>query len=192
MTRAAVGFRVHSGWAAAVTLSGTQRSPEIVDRRRVELCEASIRGSKQPYHAAEALPPRDAEALIGRCRASTASLARRGMEEIRRAHPIAACGVLMASGRPLPDLAGILASHALIHTAEGEFFRNAIAETARELKLPVRAVKERELLQVCGAELGLSPAALAERLAAWGRAVGPPWRQDEKFAALAAWLVLSH
>jgi len=31
--------------------------------------------------------------------------------------------LLLASGRPLPKLETILASHALIHTADGEHFR---------------------------------------------------------------------
>jgi hypothetical protein len=186
MTQAAVGFRVHSGWAAAVIVAGSKSSPLVVDRRRIELTD----GLKQPYHAAKQLPLTAAESLIERCRESARLWARRGLDEIMRAHPIGACGILLAAGRPLPELAAILASHALLHTAEGEFFRQAIIEVSRELGLAVRAVKERELLDVCAAELKLSPDKLRERLAEWGRALGPPWRHDEKYAALAAWLSL--
>lgn len=187
MAQATLGLRVHSGWAAAVTLAGAAGSPEVVDRRRIELADGV---PKQPYHAAENLPLPKAEALLARCREATWSQARRALEEIRRAHSIRACAVLQAAGRALPDLAGILASHALIHTAEGVFYREALAETAGELKLKVRAIRERELAAICAAELKLAPTALEERLAGWGRALGPPWRQDEKFAALAAWLLL--
>ena len=45
---------------------------------------------------------------------------------------IAAFGVL-ASGRTLPALEQILASHPMVHTAEGEFFRKAIREACREI-----------------------------------------------------------
>ena len=190
MTQAAVGFRVHSGWAAAVTVAGSKNSPVVVDRRRLELADGAP-GSKQPYHAAEDLPLAAAETLIGRCRKSTWLLARRGLAEIMSAHPVGACGLLLAAGRPLPELPGILASHALIHTAEGQFFRQAIADVSRERGLPVRVVRERELLDVCLAELELSPDKLQHRLANWGRVLGPPWRQDEKYAALAAWLALA-
>jgi hypothetical protein len=189
MKQSAVGFRVHSGWAAAVTLTGPQTSPVVEDRRRIELADGTP-GSKQPYHAAEPLRLAEAEALLERCRKSTWNLARQGLDEIRSAHSIGACGMLLAGGRPLPELDRILASHALIHTAEGEFFRQAIIEVSRELGLPVRAVKERELLDTCAAELKLSPTELQQRLADWGRAMGPPWRQDEKYAALVAWLAL--
>jgi len=185
-----VGFRVHSGWAAAVTLSGPQTSPIVEDRRRIELADGTP-GSKQPYHAGEPLPLAEAEALIERCRRSTWNLARQGLDEIRSAHSIGACGVLLAGGRPLPELSRILASHALIHTAEGEFFRQAIKGVSLELGLAVRAVKERELVDTCCVELRISPTELLERLAEWGRAMGPPWRQDEKYAALVAWLAMA-
>jgi hypothetical protein len=165
--------------------------PAVLDRRRLEISDPAIPGSKQPYHTAGKLPAIQAAALIDRCRKSTWSLAYRGIEEICRTHEVARCGLLFAAGRPLPPLDAILASHALIHAAEGEFFRNAIQEASRDLAVPVRTVKEKELLDVCSRELVLSPAELSQRLADWGRALGPPWRQDQKYAALAAWLALT-
>jgi hypothetical protein len=106
-------------------------------------------------------------------------------------HRIVGCGLLQASGRALPDLAGILASHALIHTAEGQMFRDLLAEAGRYHALPIIEVRERELMARCTADLGLSAEQIARRLAELGRALGPPWRQDEKLATLAAWLALA-
>jgi hypothetical protein len=191
MTQAAIGFRVHSGWAAAVTVAGSAESPQVLDRRVIILADAKIKGSKQPFHAAERLPGMEAEALIGRCRRSTWALARRGLNEIGQGREIGACGMLIASGRALPELAAILASHALIHTAEGEFFRDAIAAACRQRRLPIERIRERELFDGCAARLKLSRAEIDERLSDWGKLLGPPWRQDEKFAALAAWLALT-
>lgn len=190
MAQAAIGFRVHSGWAAAVVVGEREGAPAVLDRRRIEIADAKFPGSKQPYHAAEGLPMKQAAALIDRCRKSTWSLAREGVEELCRAHDVGWCGMLTAAGHRLPDLAAILASHALIHTAEGEFFRRAIADASQERKLAVRPVKEKDLLETCARELGLAAAALRQRLTDWGRELGPPWTQDEKFATLAAWLVL--
>lgn len=191
MAQAVIGFRVHSGWAAAVVLAGAAGAPAVVDRRRIELADAKFRGSKQPYHAAEALPIKQAAALIDRCQKSTWSLARRELEEAARGYELVGCGMLQAAGRPLPELAAILASHALIHTAEGEFFRRAIAEACRERGLAVRGVKEKELMDMCARELRLALPDLRQQLADWGRALGPPWTQDEKYAALAAWLAFT-
>jgi hypothetical protein len=45
-----LGFRVHSGWAAVVAVTGPASSPTVVDRRGIELAEPAIRGSLQPFH----------------------------------------------------------------------------------------------------------------------------------------------
>src|SRR2546427_462540 len=48
---ATLGFRVKSGWAAAVLLAGPVESPQLIDRRIVQLCDPTVPQSKQPYHA---------------------------------------------------------------------------------------------------------------------------------------------
>src|SRR5271157_1757629 len=139
---AALGFRVHSGWAAAVIVAGDLSSPNVVDRRRIEIADPELPGSKQPYHAAERLALNEADRLLQRCANSSASLAKKAVgdcldEARRRGHNVFACGILLSSGRPLPGVAAILASHALIHTAEGEFFRNLLIDASRHHELPV-------------------------------------------------------
>jgi hypothetical protein len=48
---AALGFRVKSGWATTVLVGGSIESPQILDRRIIELCGAAIPKSRQPRHA---------------------------------------------------------------------------------------------------------------------------------------------
>ena len=48
----ALGLRVKSGWAAAVLLTGTARSPQLCDVRRIELSDPQDPETRQPYHAA--------------------------------------------------------------------------------------------------------------------------------------------
>jgi hypothetical protein len=45
---AALGFRVKSGWATTVLVGGSIESPQILDRRIIELCGAAIPKSRQP------------------------------------------------------------------------------------------------------------------------------------------------
>jgi hypothetical protein len=97
---------------------------------------------------------------------------------------IIGASVLLAAGRELPALPRILASHALIHTAEGEFFRDAFRRACAKLDVPLYAVRERELAVV-------APAAWQQRISEVGKEIGPPWTQDQKLAALGACLVLS-
>lgn len=188
----ALGLRSHSGWATLVALKGPVESPTVLLRRRIELARKLPR---QPFHAAEGRPFKEAEALIHRSTDEARTLASRALgqavaELSGGGEASSGCGLLLAAGRPLPALAQILASHALIHAAEGELYRDALRDASREYGLRLIEVKERDLLELAPRALGLPTAALNQRLAEWGRALGPPWRQDEKRAALVAWLAL--
>jgi hypothetical protein len=103
----------------------------------------------------------------------------------------AGCGIILGSGRALPGLEAILKSHALIHTAEGEFFRNELVEACKHCGLPVLGVKEKELFEHGAAKLGTAKGELERRVQEMGKTIGPPWTQDQKYAALVAWMVLA-
>jgi hypothetical protein len=196
---AAIGFRAHSGWAAAVALAPAGAipldAPAAIMRRRIEMADRGAPLPSQPYHAAVGLDIREAEQHVANCAARAAVLATnalRGMvEDLRQlGHRTAGCGLLLASGRTLPPLEGILASHPLLHTAEGELFREALRTACRECGLPIVTVKERELFQRAAVDLDLSAERIERHVAAMGKGLGPPWRQDQKLAAVAAWLAL--
>src|SRR5438067_12073715 len=143
----ALGLRAHSGWAAVVALAGPASAPRVIARQRLEFADPKLAYSKQPYHAAAERSLAEAEKLIAQCMQSSADLAFLGMrgivDELKAAGAqVSACGLLLGSGRPLPELAGILKSHALIHTAEGELFRNVLSEAAERLGMRVIGVKE--------------------------------------------------
>lgn len=193
---AALGCRSHSGWAALVTLAGPADSPQVIDRRRIEICDARIRGSKQPYHAAEPMQFSDAEAFLERCTKSTSRLAadalRAAVEDLRAlGYKAASFGITLGSGRALPALKAVLASHALIHTAEGEFYRDELRKAARHCGLAVTGVKERDLYEHASVHFHMPLGQLERRVADLGKPLGPPWSQDQKCAALVAWLALS-
>jgi hypothetical protein len=194
--KAALGFRSHSGWACAILLAGPKDKPSILERRRVTLCDPSIHGSKQPFHEAEPMAFSRAEAFIKQCAQSSDVLARQDLKSLANAAEasgveIVACGLTTASGRPLPDLRSILASHSLIHAAEGEFYRDALARACERMGIKVSRVKEREVADWTAARLNLTETVLKARLAGWGKALGPPWTADEKLATMAAWLALA-
>jgi hypothetical protein len=193
--RATIGLRAHSGWAALVAVAGPLSSPEVLARRRIEIADPGIRGSKQPFHAAEPLEFPDAEKFLERCSASTQRLAREAlqaaMDGLRdKRCDVAGCGIILGSGRTLPALQAILASHALIHTAEGEFYRNALVEASEHCGIPVLGVKEKELYQRGASQLRIPVSELERRVAELGKPMGAPWTQDQKYAALVAWMAL--
>jgi hypothetical protein len=180
--RTALGFRAHSGWAAMVAVAGTIDAPQVLMRRRIVIADPELPGSRQPYHAAAELPFSKAEELVRNAIESSRGLALEAMSAAIKAqkHEVAGCGVLGGSGKALPALDRILASHALIHTAEGEMFRDAITWAARELRLPVAILREKTI-----------EATALKRIASLGKLIGPPWTQDQKYATLAALAALA-
>jgi hypothetical protein len=193
---AALGFRPHSGWASLVAVCGPSNAPKVLERKRIELADPAIRGSVQPYHAAEQMEFKAAERFLQGRLDSSERLARDAIKTtidklLQLGYRVKACGLVRSSARPLPALASVLASHALIHTAEGEMFRDALTRASTHFGFPVLGVKERELLECCAADLRIPAREIEGRLAELGRALGPPWRQDEKFATLVAWLALA-
>jgi hypothetical protein len=192
---AAVGFRAHSGWAAAVALAGSPRSPEVIDRRRIALIEPGSPGGVQPYHVARTMDLPKAEEFIKGVIVAidrTALLAVRAFAEAisGRSHAIACCGIVLASGRALPSLESTLRSHAMVHTAEGELYRAAIARAAKNLDLRCVRVPERDLYKLAAKHLRITEPKLKLRVTEMGRALGSPWSADEKCATLVAWLAL--
>jgi hypothetical protein len=193
---AALGFRVHSGWAAAVVLCGPLDAPVVVDRRKIQLVKIFSYTFRQPYHTAEKMQRQDAIKFIRGVQSDAKRLALSALRSLQTDlaevdFKLARSALLLASGRALPALEQILASHALIHTADGELFRDSLRAACARFNLPVQGIREKELFATASKAFGVQPAALKHRIAAFGKSLGPPWSQDEKFAALGAWLSLT-
>ncbi len=184
---AAFGLRAHSGWAVMVAVSGGS----AILRRRIEMIRGPGDPAKQPYHSAEGMELPQAEEFLERTEATAVEMAAAAMKDavatlFREGRRVDRAAVLLGSGKPLPELARILAAHPLIHTAEGVFFRDVLRRACDACGLAVAGIKEREVLERCAAALRIPAAELAARLSAMGKTLGPPWTQDEKLSAAAA------
>jgi hypothetical protein len=184
-TDAALGFRAHTGWAAAVVVA---RPWDVVERRRIVYEPEATRFI---YHRAAEMNCDEAETLIQTARAHSveracaeigalvSTLSERGLSII------AAC-VPGGNSRLPGSLTDILAAHARIHAAEGAFYRDVLADACTQLGLHVRRVPERDLSAIACASLVCSEEDLREWLAAQRKRLGAPWGEDQKLAALAA------
>jgi len=201
MKRAALGFRMHSGWGIMVAIAGDDAGVELLQRRRILITDPDIPGATQPYHFAASIGPGNehrpklglsaAEQHIATCAALSERLAFAAISDaIRelgaRDYRIAGAAVLMASGRALPSLDRILAAHPLIHTAEGEFFRTAVRKACERLNIPLTTIPERELEEYAKTMFGSAASRVRSRIASLGGSIGPPWTKDHKAAALGA------
>jgi hypothetical protein len=196
MKHAAVGFRAHSGWTALVAISLEDgSSPLVLLRQRPHLVKTFTYEFRQPYHSAEKRSPDEARSIISLVRTDARRLAYQAIQSVQTSlheqdYELKRCGLLLASGRPLPALPQILSSHALIHTADGELFREALIHASLRCGIKMFTAKENVLLETASHALHLEADELVHRLTSLGSALGSPWTQDEKFAALVAWLSL--
>ena len=192
MADAALGFRHHTGWAICVGVALVDGEPVVIDRRRIEMVD----DDRDAYHAAA---ERSASAEIGatlidriaRSAADgAASAITTAVDDISAGgHTVVAAGV--PSGRQLPPLASILRSHPLLHTAEGELYRDALVEGADRSRLRVTVAPIKTLLPHAAGVLGETESSITHTLAALGKPLGPPWQKDHRDAALLAWLALA-
>jgi hypothetical protein len=187
---AVVGVADHSGWASLVTVGvDDRRRPIVLDRRRSALVGPDV--PRQPYHAAAGLDGAAAEALVRRVEAAARSGARTALADLAAdvgpGCEVVALTLRSGAGRGLPDsVAGVLASHAAMHAAEGALYRDALAEAASALGLDVVVQARGTTAAEAARALGTDAAGLAVLLGAFGQAVGPPWRKEHREAAAGA------
>ena len=188
--RAALGFSVHIGKAAVVAVGGAADAPEILGKAVLQVATTFEEGAV--FHMGQELPLDEARALI---RDSEVRFTERARDQLavfvaRLGARVVAAGMVAAPPKVLPPLESILKAHPLVHAAEGELYRRVFSEAAAALGAAPERVPADALARRAGAAAGLTPAKLAARLAAMGKASGKPWAADQKQAALAAWIAL--
>ena len=195
MRKAGLGFRVKSGWSAAVVMSGPSSSPHVVLSRRIDLSDPARPETRQPYHAADESKG-ELETDENR------------LEERERAVRIATArsvGGLLAESRErgwMPQRAGLVAgslidpstiSHAHIraHAMDGRLFRVVLEEVVTANELSCFVLAEKTAFEAARKVLRRPEESLKRALTTLGRRIGGPWRGEEKLAALAAWMAIS-
>ena len=196
MKSAALGFRVHSGWTSLIALALENNQPIVLTRQRPHLVATFSYTFRQPYHTAEKMALAEVRTFLEKQRSEARKLALEALrsaqtEVMQQGYKLTRAALLLASGRPLPELPKILASHSIIHTADGEFFREALLHACSRANLPITKIKDRELLATASKSLRRNPAALTRFITDLGKPLGSPWTQDEKLATLAAWVSLA-
>lgn len=183
-----LGFRVKSGWAAAVLLSNSRKSPTVVDSCVVELANPDIAHARQPYHAGFGTAQTNTSKVEGLVR-GIERFSRRAVqaliEEYREHTRVRSAAVIVAS---LTDPASIANQHMRAHASEGKLFRDVLVDALERCDIKVRVVREREVYELLGKRLHCSVTRAKGHVAALGAEVGR-WRAEQKVAAAGAWLV---
>lgn len=195
MTRAAkllaLGFRVKSGFAVGVAVSGAHASPSPAARCNLELSDPRVEASRQPYH--RGMQAQDDETEIARLtrvvRASADESVAKLVRELKDAeYRIVGATLVVGS---LIDPTVVANPHVRAHAHEGHLFRTALADALRAHDVPSTFIVDKSLEQDAVKALRRPSRSVAAAVNAFGRAFGPPWRADEKQAATAAWVALA-
>lgn len=190
----ALGMKSHTGWAAVVALAGPVASAEVVAKRRIEMATTFDEGAV--YHKSQELPLARAEELVRSSEEKFERIARAGLVDLITELRTTGCepvrtGLVSGGGKPLPPLASIVKSHALVHAAEGELYRRVLLRASEACRIPALQISASEISARAARALEIAPAQLPARLAALGKASGRPWARDQKESALAAWVALA-
>jgi len=190
---ATIGFRVRTGRATAVLMSGSAAAPFILERRAVQLCDPTVPESRQPYHAALELSAAVGTRVVRRATRAVHAVATRTVRELADAlraagHRLTAVGLVIGSDTDPPTLHN---AHMRAHALEGRLFWKALEAAAERLEVPYLTLVEHCAFAAGAAALGRTPEELQRVVTELGRAVGRPWGAEEKTAALAAWMALA-
>lgn len=194
MSRVAIGFRVKSGRAIAVVLTGSADAPQPLMRIEVALSDPDVAETRQPYHDGFFRQQEDSKEIARRIRivercakASVASL----LETIDARGPAASSrlSATLVVGS-LIDPATVGNPHIRAHAAEGRLFRTVLADSLAAHGVRASVFVEKDLAAKAAA-VRRSRAQLTRAVDRFGAALGKPWRADEKAASIAAWIGLA-
>ena len=188
---AALGFRVKSGWAAAVLLTGPTRSPQLCDVRRIDLSDPRLPETRQPYHAAMGKLETDTT-KINRRVSVVRSIAQQSIATLlasyrQKGYAIRRAALVVGS-QVDPD--SIANSHIRAHAFEGQLFRSVLGEALQACRIRTEILVERNAYAQAAAKLKDSNDNVQRMIRDFGRVAQGPWRAEQKLAALAAWLTL--
>ncbi len=188
---AALGFRVKSGWAAAVLLTGPAHSPQLCDVQRIDLSDPRLPETRQPYHATMGKLEAGRTKINRRVRL-VRSIAQQSIATLlagyrQKGYPISRAALVVGS-RVNPD--SIANAHIRAHAIEGQLFRSVIEEALEARLIRTEILIERDAYAQGATKLKESNQNVRCVIQNFGRAAQGPWRAEQKLAALAAWVAL--
>jgi hypothetical protein len=185
----ALGFRVKSGCATVVLLTGPASAVRLVDRRQIDLSDPSVPESRQPYHAGFGSAREEAKTIARLVRRVERYAVLSIAEAVRHyrglGYAIDRAGAVVGSRI---DPGTIANPHIRAHASEGQLFRRVTEDALAGLGVGCSIWVERTLYEAAARRLGHPEERIRKFVAGLGRGVSGGWRAEDKTAALAAWL----
>lgn len=190
---AALGFRVKSGWAAVVLLTGSVDSPDLRDNRVIDLSDPQFPETRQPYHAGTGQLETGTK-KIKRRRDIVQRITKQSVAELlagyrQKGHAITrACLVVGSQLDPVT----IANPHIRAHALEGRLFRSVLEQALNVHGIRTAILLERDAYDTASTQLEKSSIDVRRAIQEFGQFTDASWRAEQKLAALAAWFSLGH
>ena len=185
---AALGFRVKSGWAAAVLLAVPIGSPALRDNRVIDLSNPRAPETRQPYHASFGELETEAKKLNQRTdivrRITKQSITDLLSDYQRKGFAIKRASLVVGSRL---DPVTIANPHIRAHALEGQLFRSALEQALDAHGIHTGILLERDAYATAAARLKKSIDDVRRTVQDLGRTIQGSWRAEQKLAAVAAW-----
>jgi hypothetical protein len=190
---ATLGFRVKSGWASVVLLTGPIGSPALRDSRVIDLSDPRVPETRQPYHATFGQLETDAKKTNRRTdivhRVTKQSVTKLLSDYRGKGYSFTRASLVVGSQR---DPATIANPHIRAHALEGQLFRSALEQALNGHGIRTAILFVRDAYTTAAAQLKKSSDDVRQTIQNFGRSTDGPWRAEQKLAALGAWLALCH
>jgi len=192
MKTIALGFRVKSGFAIAVVLRGPASAPGAIAREIVELSDPDVVETRQPYHHGFSRHEEDERQIAKRVeiveRCTRQSIAALLKDERFDGATWRSAGLVVGS---VIDPATVGNPHIRAHASEGKLFRSVLESALQAHGISCDVIVDKHLAVKAAAGLKRGDEEIRSVVSGFGKALGGPWRADEKAASAAAWLALT-
>lgn len=174
-------------------LGYADNSPTLVRCAPALLSDPQVPATKQPYHAALELPPKEAKATAQKLVKLVSAAAQHSVKELleeaaEAGYDVQGAGIVVGS---LADPASLRNEHIRAHGLEGQLFRTVLEDAFESRGIRCSVFVEKEAYARASEKLGCTEEAARRAVARIGESHEGSWRAEEKMAALAAWVALA-
>jgi hypothetical protein len=163
----------------------------VCDNHVVDLSDPRLPETRQPYHAALGKLETDAKNIKRRTDTvqgvTNQSITKLLADYRRKGYAITRASVVVGSQL---DPATIANPHIRAHALEGQFFRSTLEKALNGHGIRTAVLLERDAYGKAATQLKKSSVDVQRAIQSLGRFTGGPWRAEQKFAALGAWVAL--
>ena len=182
-SRAALGFRVKSGWAAVILLEGSVGAPRLRGSNVINLSAPREPETQQPYHAAMGKLETNGAKIKRRTQSVRRTTERSIVDLLKRCgddgYMIRRAGLVVGS---VIDPESIPNPHVRAHALEGRLFRTTLKAALEAHGIRCAIFRERDIYRTATKSLGQPPERIKRALINLGRSRSGPWRAEQKLA----------